>query len=157
MIRYQLLSYSRNTQHFLVPAGSLLCSHNGPSLVPIVSHMNLTHTLPSCSCKTHFNIIIPPLPPTPRCFHQSLSSKTLYTLPSQVCCMPCPAHFIHLNLIFLISDELLSTLFSSILSPCSSLNVRYQDPSITATKILVLVCFHFYPLRQHTSYEKILN
>jgi hypothetical protein len=42
----QLCSYSRTSQHFMEPEGSLLCSQE-PLLAPIVSQINPIHTVPS--------------------------------------------------------------------------------------------------------------
>jgi hypothetical protein len=44
------------------------------------------------------------------------------------------------------NNELLGTLFSNILSPCSSLNAKHQDPYITACKFLALYVLIFIPI-----------
>jgi hypothetical protein len=50
-----LCSYSRTSQHCMEPGGSLSCS-----LVPILSHINPIHTIPSYLSKIHFNIVHQP-------------------------------------------------------------------------------------------------
>jgi hypothetical protein len=55
----QLCSYSRTSQHFMEPGGSIPCSQK-PSLVPILSQINQIHTIPSYLSKIDFNIVHPP-------------------------------------------------------------------------------------------------
>jgi hypothetical protein len=90
----QLCSYSRISQQFIKPKGSLPCS-KGPSPVPILSQINPVHTTPSCLSKIHSNII---LPPTSRSSQWSLSfwlshqNYICISLLPQSCYMPCPSH-----------------------------------------------------------------
>jgi hypothetical protein len=51
----QLCSYSRTSQHFMQPEGSLPCS-----LVPILSQIEPVHTTRSYLSKIHFIIVHPP-------------------------------------------------------------------------------------------------
>jgi hypothetical protein len=52
----QLCSYSRISQHFKEPEGLLPCSQS-PPLVPILSHINPVHTIPSYFSEMYFNIV----------------------------------------------------------------------------------------------------
>jgi hypothetical protein len=56
----QLCSYLRTSLHFMDPECSLPYSQK-PSLVLILSQMNLFHTNPFYVSKIHFNIIHPPM------------------------------------------------------------------------------------------------
>jgi hypothetical protein len=56
----QLCRYSRTSQHFMGPESLLLCSQEPPPPAPILSQINLIHTIPSYLSKIHFNIIHPP-------------------------------------------------------------------------------------------------
>jgi hypothetical protein len=52
----QLRTYSRTSQHFTEPEGSLPCSQES-STVPVLSQNNIVHTTPSYLFKIHFNIV----------------------------------------------------------------------------------------------------
>jgi hypothetical protein len=55
----QFCSYSRISQHFVEPGGSLLF-HRSPPMVPILSQDNPVCTIAFCHSKFSFNIIHPP-------------------------------------------------------------------------------------------------
>jgi hypothetical protein len=55
----QMCSYSRASQYFMEPEGSLSCSQE-PPLVPILSQINPIHTIPSYLSKIQFNKVRPP-------------------------------------------------------------------------------------------------
>jgi hypothetical protein len=55
----QLYSYSRTSQYFMEPEGSLPCSQE-PSTVPILSQMDLVQTITSYLSKIYFNTVHPP-------------------------------------------------------------------------------------------------
>jgi hypothetical protein len=57
----QVCSYSRTSQQFMGPEGSLPCSQE-PSTGPIQNHINPKHTIPLYLSKIHFNIVHPPTP-----------------------------------------------------------------------------------------------
>jgi hypothetical protein len=55
----QLWRPSRISQHFMNPKFQYRL-HKSPPLVPILSHMNLIHTIPSYASMIHPNIAHPP-------------------------------------------------------------------------------------------------
>jgi hypothetical protein len=53
--------------------------HNSPLLVPILSHVNLVHTLLSCFFKVYFNIVLPPMLRSPKWSSVFFLTRILYT------------------------------------------------------------------------------
>jgi hypothetical protein len=92
---YKFPSRSRHLPHFVGLAGSL------PSLIRVLSHMNLVHTLSSSSLKIHFNI-----PSIPRSFQCSITFTFPNRNPVSISLFPlhatCSAYLIPLNLITII-------------------------------------------------------
>jgi hypothetical protein len=90
----QLCSHSTTFQHFMKPKSSVPCSQE-PSTVPILSHINPTHTIPSYLSKIHFNIVHAP---TSWSFQWSLSFWLSHQYPIWMslllhsCYMPRPSH-----------------------------------------------------------------
>jgi hypothetical protein len=77
--------------------------HKSPPLVPILSHINPIHTIPSYLSKIHFNIVHPP---TSWSSQWSLSFWLSHQYPICIPLLPihatCPAHLILIDLIVLI-------------------------------------------------------
>jgi hypothetical protein len=106
----QLCSYSRTSQHFMEPEGSLLCSQEpstGP--YPEPDQSNLYHPILS---KIH--------PPTSWSSQWSSSFRLSHQYPICIPPLPiratCPAHLIHLDLTILIILGVFSNLLSLHLS-----------------------------------------
>jgi hypothetical protein len=140
-------SYSRTSQHFKEPEGSLRCSQEPSPLVHILSQINLVHTTPSyiliflfsgfltkilyaffwCLCVL---ITCPSHPPWPD--HSNYTWRRVQITKLLIMQFsPTSRHFISLRS---------STLFSDTLILCSSLNIRdkVSHPYRTTVKIIVL-------------------
>jgi len=114
-------------------------THNSPSPVPILSHINAVNALTSHFLKIHYNIILPSKPLSSK---WSLSSgsptKTLYTPLLSPMRATCPDHLILLDLITpIICGEqyrlLSSSLCSFLRSPVTS---SLLDPNILLSTLL---------------------
>jgi hypothetical protein len=138
-------------------------THNSPPPVPVLSQS----TLPSLSLQDPFWSHLPTYAWSSKwSLSFGLSHQNLYTLLSSLIRATFPAHFIRLDLIYLIIlwgsslfdfrhspvtssllglNMLLRTLFSNTLSLCSSLNVRDQvsQPYKTTGRIMVLYILTF--------------
>jgi hypothetical protein len=85
----QSCSYSRMFQHFMEPEGSNQV-HRSPTLVPILSNINLIRTIQSYLSKIHFSVIHLPiflsyslfflLAFPPKCYIQYSSPHSCYVL-----------------------------------------------------------------------------
>jgi len=83
----QLLSWSRNSPHFMEPEDSLPPSQQPPT-VPIMSQTNPNQALPSCFFKIHVNIFLPSTPTT-----SQLPLSFPFPYQRAVCSsLPCTSH-----------------------------------------------------------------
>jgi hypothetical protein len=69
-------SSSQQIPHILCNPNVHHCIHKGQAFVPVFSHINPVHILPSSYFNIHFKIT---LPSTPWSFKQSLSFRVSYT------------------------------------------------------------------------------
>jgi hypothetical protein len=83
----QSRTYSRTSQRFIEPTGSLPCSQEPPPLVPILSQIDLVHTIPSYLSKPHFGLddaekgkFLPPPGLELRLLGRPARSQSLYPL-----------------------------------------------------------------------------
>jgi hypothetical protein len=64
--------------------------HKTPPLVPVLSHMNSVHPLPSCLFKIHFSVIFPSMPASQSDMDPvDLPVRTLYACVMVSCHLPC--------------------------------------------------------------------